>query len=131
MDADWGSSSDDEDAAERARKDAEKLNETMALLDAFKKTEEVKRENYGSAGERFRAERAQAAGKAMWSEKQGRVQQEQHELQEIRSGMKWHIGLGLIIIVVLSFALLGFYKQFNESWAAAPQQLEHHAGRAH
>ena len=30
---DWGSSSDEEDAAERAQRDAEKLKETMALLE--------------------------------------------------------------------------------------------------
>lgn len=66
MDADWGSSSDDEDAAERARRDAEKLKETMALLEAFDKTREAVKVDYGSTGEKFRQERAQAAGRANW-----------------------------------------------------------------
>ena len=67
MDADWGSSSDEEDAAERAQRDAEKLKETMALLEAFEKTREpVRKADYGSTGEQFREERAQAAGRANW-----------------------------------------------------------------
>ena len=66
MDADWGSSSDEEDAAERAQRDAEKLKETMALLEAFERTREPVKADYGSTGEQFRHERAQAAGRAQW-----------------------------------------------------------------
>jgi hypothetical protein len=65
MDADWGSSSDEETAAERAAHDAEKLKETMALLEAFEKTRDPS--DYGAIdGKKFRQERSQAAGRAMW-----------------------------------------------------------------
>ena len=38
MDADWGSSSDEETVAEREKRDEEKRKETMALLAAFEAT---------------------------------------------------------------------------------------------
>ena len=48
MDADWGSSSDEETTAERAARDAAKLQETMALLAQFEKTREPEKQNYGA-----------------------------------------------------------------------------------
>ena len=68
MDADWGSSSDEETTAERAARDAAKLQETMALLAQFEKTREPEKQNYGAmdAGKKFRQERAAAAGRAIW-----------------------------------------------------------------
>ena len=55
--------------AERAARDAEKLKETMALLDAFEQTREPVKAGYGSTNDpsqKFRQERSQAAGRAMW-----------------------------------------------------------------
>uniref|UniRef100_A0A6T8JY25 Uncharacterized protein n=1 Tax=Hemiselmis andersenii TaxID=464988 RepID=A0A6T8JY25_HEMAN len=117
MDADWGSSSDEEDAAERARKDKAKLDETMALLDAFNKTKppEQEEEGYGSVGERFRNERAQAAGKAMWNDRRAVMNKDAEDIQDINSSFKWHIIMGVVIIGVLGFALVGLYNQFNET----------------
>jgi hypothetical protein len=48
MDADWGSSSDEETVAEREARDAKKRVETMALLEAFEKTREAVKIDYGS-----------------------------------------------------------------------------------
>ena len=68
MDADWGSSSDEEDVAARAARDAAKLQETMALLQEFEQTREPVKKDYGAmdAGSKFRQERSQAAGRAIW-----------------------------------------------------------------
>eukprot|EP00283_Hemiselmis_rufescens_P013699 CAMPEP_0173455302 /NCGR_PEP_ID=MMETSP1357-20121228/54037_1 /TAXON_ID=77926 /ORGANISM="Hemiselmis rufescens, Strain PCC563" /LENGTH=169 /DNA_ID=CAMNT_0014422423 /DNA_START=115 /DNA_END=620 /DNA_ORIENTATION=- len=117
MDADWGSSSDEEDAAERARKDKAKLDETMALLDAFNKTKppEQEDEGYGSVGDRFRNERAQAAGKAMWNDRRAVMNKDAEDIQEMNKSFKWHIVMGVVIIIVLGFALVGMYNQFNKT----------------
>mmetsp|Transcript_12386 Transcript_12386/g.24551 ORF Transcript_12386/g.24551 Transcript_12386/m.24551 type:complete len:185 (+) Transcript_12386:155-709(+) len=118
MDADWGSSSDEEDAAERARKDKAKLAETMALLDAFNKTRAPETDGgdgYGSVSDRFRNERAQAAGKAMWNDRKAVVHKEADDIQEMNRSFKWHIILGIIILIVLGFAIFGLYNQFNET----------------
>ena len=133
-DADWGSSSDEEDAAERARKDEIKRQETLvslrhcfscrchwllacpfrnpactflyltqtpdpclqALLESFQKTREPEVEKgYGSIdpAARFYAERSQAAGKAMWSERQSRMGKEAEEQKDIDSSMKVYAAL--------------------------------------
>jgi hypothetical protein len=52
MDADWGSSSDEETVAERAERDAMKLQETMALLKQFEQTREPEK-SYGATGNNF------------------------------------------------------------------------------
>ena len=53
MDADWGSSSDEETVAERAERDALKLQETMALLTEFEQTREPEK-SYGATGNNSR-----------------------------------------------------------------------------
>lgn len=68
---------------------------------------------------RFRQERAQAAGKTMWNERKAVVHKEEEDIQEINKTFKYHICLGLVLVVVLAFALGGLYEQFNTTLANA------------
>mmetsp|Transcript_30501 Transcript_30501/g.63012 ORF Transcript_30501/g.63012 Transcript_30501/m.63012 type:complete len:183 (+) Transcript_30501:149-697(+) len=135
MDADWGSSSDEEEASERQRKDEAKKKETLALLDQFAKTREVEalsatEKGYGSmdAAQRFYAERSQAAGKAMYAERLDRKDKEAAEQIDIDSSMKVYALIGVCICGVLSVVLGLMYYQFNHVIHSADNGKNVHDG---
>ena len=59
------------------------------------------------AGAKFRQERAASAGRAIWEERRAKERIERDDEKEIAGAMKYHIVLGLVIIVILGFALFG------------------------
>ncbi|KAJ1494262.1 hypothetical protein T484DRAFT_1927483 [Baffinella frigidus] len=117
MDADWGSSSDDEETA--AKKVVARAVETEKLLNQFQTTckrEDARTESkYGSMDprERFEAERTAAVGKAMWKERLERAGKEKLEDADIQRTYKGYIACGVVLALVLVYALFGLYRQFT------------------
>lgn len=68
---------------------------------------------------RFRQERSQAIGKTMWEERRAVAHKDDEDIRDINKQFKYHICMGLVLVVVLAFALGGLYEQFTTTMANA------------
>lgn len=68
---------------------------------------------------RFRQERSQAIGRTMWEDRKAVAHKDEEDIRDINKQFKYHICMGLVLVVVLAFALGGLYEQFTTTMANA------------